>query len=606
MNKKTKTVQLYNDEEDGIHEESLNHLNQIQSLTKINYFSSLSQADSLNLFKALTTLLKLIKERDSAFISEDPEKMHNIKSIWRQFECLIYHILASLTSIKILFSAEEANSLVDSIFGSITVGDQGDFNENSQKYRVLRKFLYSKIKEDKLTELKKHENVEIEIRDDKEDEEVVEDNSKLISAEEEQKIISKMNEELQITVVMLQSLNFVFTDIYAAIQAGITKMEAIQTWIAEKQCEEKKVITESVINSSGNKQIYQLCKEDDVTCQIVDHTGIVHFEESPTGQMSIFSRVPLDETKYIRKHFSTKIFRTVNEFYSEITILATIGFLKENISGIIIFTQGSLEIVVDSTGGDTNIIIGNDYIGSLEKSSNYSFRIYAHFNGNTVIEIPGTVISYNTIENSIYDGVSVGDFGIGLKDGEGVILKGMIVCLGHYPNDVNYWENSKSNSADPQDKNNKTNGLKPQEQNQTSLRLKTTGAPGSLCQELASKFVSFDKALGALLQNYNSEDWPDTLETSVDPPIVEVILCDSIEDIEEGYNRVPILQDGLDITDSYLIENRKIICYKQHLGISPPANIITSISIKGTDESHKEDTEIGNLSKNAEEEPIKF
>ena len=31
MNKKNKIVQLYNEEDDGIHEESLNHLNQVQS-----------------------------------------------------------------------------------------------------------------------------------------------------------------------------------------------------------------------------------------------------------------------------------------------------------------------------------------------------------------------------------------------------------------------------------------------------------------------------------------------------------------------------------------------------------------------------------------------
>lgn len=604
MNKKNKTVQLYNEEDDGIHEESLNHLNQIQSLIKINYFHSLSQQDSEILFKTLIKLLKLIKERDSTIIIEDPEKLHNIKGIWRQLESLIYHILASLTSIKVLFTPEEANELVESIFGKVVVVDQGDFNENSLKYRALRKHLYSKIKEVKLTELKKLENTEIEIRDDKEEEEE-EDKSKNISEEEEAKIVSKMNEELQITVVMLRSLNLPFVDIYAAIQAGITKMEAIQGWITEKQFEEKKNTPEVQQNVSGSKSIYKLSKEEESTCQIVDHTGIVHFDESSNGQMSIFSRIPLDEIKYIKKHFSTKIFRNVNEFYSEITILATIGFLKDSTEGIIHFVLGELQIKVVSTTTNATIYIGDSFMGEIDPSSNYSFKIFAMFNGNVTIEVVGSILSFNTIEPSVYDGVSIGDFGVGLQDGESVVLRGMIVCLGHFTNELNYWENSKSNSTDPESKANKLTDLKPQEQNQTSLRLRTTGAQLTLCQELAAKYVSFDRALNVLLTEYPSNDWSGTMETSIDPPIVEVIMCDTPEDIEEGYIRVPILKDGIDITDSYSLENRKIICYKQHLSATPPGNVIIGLSIKGPDENHKEDTDIGNFSKSNEGEAIK-
>lgn len=605
MNKKNKTVSLYNDEDDGIHEESLSHLNHIQSLTKANYFNSLSQESSEELFKSLKKLLGTIKEKGDTIIIDDPEKLHNIKGVWRQFECLIFHILASLTSIKVLFSSAEANEFVDSIFKTVSVADEGDFNENSLKYRALRKYLYSKIKESKLTELKKQENVEIEIRDDKEDEEEEEDTSKKISEEESQKIIGKMNEELQVTVVMLQSIGFSFTDIYAAINAGVTKMEAIQEWIEEKKTQERKNMSESISNNSSNKNIYKLCKEDDVTCQIVDHTGIAHFEESALGQMSIFTRVPLDEIKYIKKKFSNKIFRGVNDFYAEITILSTVGYLKNDISGILLFVIGDLEIKIDSTGIDASIYVGDVYIGSLDKIPNYSFRIHASFDGNVTVEIPGTLLELNTIDYSIYDGITIGDFGVGLQQGEGVILRGLVVCLGHFSNDINYWEDSKSNSADPEDKVSKINDLKPQEQNQTSLRLRTTGASVELCESLALKHVSFDKALNALLQEHTSDDWNDTLETSIDPPIIEVIMCETIEDIEEGYIRVPIYMDGVDITDSYPMDNKKILCYKQSLSPSPPTNVITCVSIKGADENHKDDTDIGNFSK-SNEDPIKI
>ena len=103
----------------------------------------------------------MVKDREKSFRSDDPEKLHNIRGVWRQFECLLYHILASLTSIKELFSPEEANELVNSIFDSVAIADQGDFNENSLKYRALRRHLYTKIKEVNITELRKQENTEI-------------------------------------------------------------------------------------------------------------------------------------------------------------------------------------------------------------------------------------------------------------------------------------------------------------------------------------------------------------------------------------------------------------------------------------------------------------
>ena len=560
----------------------------------------------------------MVKDREKSFRSDDPEKLHNIRGVWRQFECLLYHILASLTSIKELFSPEEANELVNSIFDSVAIADQGDFNENSLKYRALRKHLYTKIKEVNLTELKKQENTEIEIRDDKEEEEE-EEKSKVMSEEEESKLISKMNEELQVTVVLLRSLSLPFQEIYAAIQAGITKMEEIQDWIAERQIEERKASPEALsINTAGSKSIYKLCKEDDSTCQIVDHTGIVHFEEYPNGQMSIFSRIPLDETKYIKKHFSTKVFRSVNEFYAELTILATIGFLKENLTGIILFVIGDLEIKIDSTGEDCSIFAGGDYVGSVEKSVTYGLRLYVHFSGAFTLELPGTVLSYSSMNPSIYNGISISDFGVGLQQGEGVILRGLIVCLGRYSSDVTYCDASKPNTADPAEKGGKPEDLKPQEQNQTILRLKTTGAPESLCTQLATQYVSFDRALAVLLREYSSDDWRDTMETLVDPPIIEVVMCDNLEDIEDGYIRVPVCRytevansEGApvyrytEITEHYVTENRKIICYKLHASASPPANVITGLSVKGTDESHKEDTDIGNLVKGGEGEAIK-
>lgn len=597
LNKKNKTIQVYNEEDDGIHEESLNHLNQIQSLVKVNYFSSLPNEDSENLFSTLTQIIRIIKSSENSVKAENPERLHNIRAVWRQLEMLVYHILASLPNMNELFSAEEANEIVDYIFGRVIVVNQGDFNENSLKYRALRKNLYTKIKEVKLNELKKQENTEIEIRDDKEDED--EEEKKGISEEEESKIIMKMNEDQQIMVAMLKSINYSFTDIYEAIQAGISKYELIQAWISDKQIEEKKASTEVVVTTSENRSIYKLCKEEDSTCQIVDHTGIVHFDETPSGQISIFSRVPLDEVKYIKKQFSTKIFRPVSEFHSELTILATIGYLKDNISGVISFTIGNFELKFDCQGEFTQVFLGDSQVSLIEKSENYSFRLFVTFNGKIEIEINSLVV-FALTDISIYDGVTLGSFGVGLIQGESVILRGLMVCLGRYTNEIQYWDPSKSSAADPEDKSSKLTDLKPQEQNQTALRLRTTGAPIELCNQLAKEFVSFDKALSALLNLNDSDRWPDTMECSIDAPIVEVIICESSEDVEDGYTKVPILKDGVDISDSFLLENHKILCYKQHTSATPPGNVIVGVSLGGPDESHKEDVEAGNYFKSSE------
>jgi len=210
------------------------------------------------------------------------------------------------------------------------------------------------------------------------------------------------------------------------------------------------------------------------------------------------------------------------------------------------------------------------------------------------------VVVWTLTDCSIYDGVTLGSYGVGLVQGESVVLRGLMVCLGRYTNEIQYWDPSKSNSADPEDKSSKLTDLKPQEQNQTALRLRTTGAPIELCNQLAKEFVSFDKALSALLSLNDSDSWPDTMESSIDAPIVEVIICESPEDVEDGYTKVPVLKDGVDISDSFLLENHKILCYKQHLSATPPGNVIVGVSLGGPDESHKEDVDAGNYFKGSE------
>jgi hypothetical protein len=603
LNKKTKVIQVYNEEDDCIHEESLNHLNQVQSLIKANFFSTLPSQDIGSLFQTLTQIIRLIKEKEGLIEVESPEKLHNIRCIWRQIEALVYHILASLPNMHQLFSENEANEIVDYIFGKVVVVDHGDFNENSLKYRALRKNLYNKIKEVKLDELKKQENNEIEIREDKEEEDE-EEKAKTIPEDEEAKIVMKMTEEQQILIATLKSLNYTFTDIYAALNAGFTKYEQIEKFIQDRMVEEKKPASDVISATSDSRSIYKLCKEEESTCQIVDHTGIVHFDESVGGQLSIISRMPLDEVKYIKKHFATKIFRSVSEFCSEITILATIGFAKENISGVICFTMGALEIKFNSLEDSTLVLIKSEPIGSLEKSQNYSFKLFVTFNGKVDIEFSSGQ-TYSLSEPSIYDGVSLADFGVGLEQGESVVLRGLMVCLGRFTTDAQYWDIGKVNSGEIEGKSAKLADLKPQEQNQTALRLRTTGAPTDLCSDLAKEHVSLDKALSSLLSDYDSSSWADNMETSVDAPITEVIMCESSEDIEEGYIKVPILKDGVDISESFSLDNRKIICYKQHLSPSPPGNVITAVLLKGPDESHKEDTDIGNMAKSAEGEVLK-
>ena len=594
LNKKTKVIQIYNEEDDCIHEENLNHLHQVQSLVKANFFLSLSKEDSSHLFLTLSRVIRLIKEKETLIEVESPEKLHNIRCIWRQIEALVYHILASLPNMHELFSEKEANEIVDNIFGKVVVVDHGDFNENSLKYRALRKNLYNKIKEVKLNELKKQENNEIEIREDKEEEDE-EEKSQTISEEEEGKIIMKMTEDQQVIIATLKSLNYSFTDIYAAFNAGLTKQEQIENFVNDRICEEKKPSVEVVSGSSDNRCIYKLCKEEESTCQIVDHTGIVHFDESASGQLTILSRMPLDEVKYIKKHFSSKTFRAVSDFSSDLTILATIGYAKENISGIISFTIGSLEIKFNSLEEETFVTVQESF-GVIPKSQNYSFRLFVSFNGNLEVEISPEV-KFLLMDNSIFDGVSLADFGVGLEQGESAVLRGLMVCLGRFTNESQYWDAGKVGSSEVESKSAKLADLKPQEQNQTALRLRTTGAPVDLCNYLAKEHVSLDKALTCLLAGQDSGEWQDNMETAVEAPITEVIMCESVEDIEEGYVKVPVLRDGADISDTFVLDNKKILCYKQHLSPSPPGNVVTAVSLKGTDESHKEDTDIGNMAK---------
>lgn len=599
LNKKTKMMQIYSEEDDAIHDENMNHLDQMISFIRPNLISTMQLKESQHLFGMLNKLVVFIKENDRYPLVDDVEKLHSIRGVWRQLECLIYHVLSSLTSHQVQYTEEEANHIVESVFSRVISNEDGDVIENSLRYRSVRMLLYSKLKQGKIENLKNKDAAEIEITEENADE-----GFKYISEEDEMKIISAMNEEQQIIVVSLKSMGFNFRSIQGAMNAKLKDIEQIAAWITDKKEQEEQKQAEPV-QTSGVNYIYKLKKEEDVSCQIIDHSGIAHFEESANGNMAITCRLPLDEKKAISKHFESKIFRHINEFMSEITFCATIGFKTENVSGIIGLNIGTLEITVDSREEFAVIVIRDEIISTIPRSKNYSFRIFANFNGLITVqnEYEDYKFVYTTHNLTVYDGLNIGEFGVFITNGESAMLKGFAILQGHFVSQISYWEEEKQRESEKKTEEKDAKrfvDLKPREQNQTALRLRTTGAPIEICESLANQHVSFDKALEVLLDSNTSQDWIDTLETNVDPPIVEIVMIELADDVEEGYLRVPIYMDGHDITDTLNLANRKILCYKQHYGSAPPGNMITSISIGGTAESHKEDTEIGNLTKTLE------
>ena len=591
LNPRKGMMRVFSTEDDSIREESINNLNHMVSLTRPNVFSGLDPESTQQLFGLLNQMITVIKHYENHPVVEEIEKLHAIRTMWRQLECQAYQVLSSITASKVLYDESEAEKVAEFVFSRVSETQEGDLTENSLRYRHLRMLLYSKYKHNKVEQLKKAELEGIEITEEKEEPEEF----SYMTEEEERKIIASMNEEQQILLATTESLGYSFKQIHSAMQEGNNSVEAITDYIESRRQQEDK---KAVVQTTETTCVYKLSKEDEASPSFIDHTGIAHFEETKSGHFLITSRRPLDEKKYMKKTVSSKVFRNVSELQSEISLLAALS--GDAVFG---FVVGGMEVTINQLENEAVVLVGEEVLTQVPKAATYEFRVFVKFNGSVVISLENTELTFNRVDYSIYDGLTIGEFGLFLQEGEKAELKGFAICLGHYTGKFNYFEEEKPKEQEEAKEKSSSKRLveiTPIEKNQTALRLKTTGAPDEVCEKLASEYVSFDKALEVLLSSENSENWSDSLETFIEPALVELGMVENPEDIEEGYSRVPLFVEGADRTHEFSIPNRKILTYKQHKGSSAPGAMITNLAFSVNSEN-KEDLNIGNLTASSEE-----
>lgn len=591
---RTKILTIYSEEDDAIHKESTKNIDFIVPSVRLQFFKILNKTDSDLFMRKIIGMVELLKDKRQTINSGEVSQIHAMKTLRRQLEILAYQVLSDLVSDKLVLDQGTAETIVHNLYKEASDDNISDIYENSLRYKEVRLLLHNKFKESQIDRIKKSEPAEIEITEEK----VEEEEFKFMSEEEENRIISAMNEDQQILVVSLKSMGHSFRLIQQAMQNGLHDIQAIVQWINDKKEQEERRQQENQL--SGAKCVYKLKKcEADGEIITKDNSGTVNFEETEAGHLIITAPGLIDEKKYITKSFDRGIYRRFTEFVPELTFLVTIGLCRFEDEGTFGLFLGDMEIMIECYEDYANFHMAGEIFATIEKTQNFSFRIFAQYNGNVSITLDreGEIPVQNVFEPSVYDGVTIGNIGVSLVNGPGVELKGCAIYHGHFTGLINYWSEEKHKDEIIKQESGHLQLVKVEtrEPNMTEMRLGILGAPIDVCNRLAVQYVNFERALDELLINENTNLWPDAVESYMEPPIVDIQLLEGSEDLDEGYSIVPVFENGKPISMQF--PNRKLIAYKQHLSSAPPSSLITDVIISDNATDH---VNIGDLTKKAE------
>ena len=564
VNPKTGMLTLYSEDDEEIHKESLNNLGKVFSAVKGNFCASFKPEESTEMFELLLTLVEKSEDAQKAVL-DTVEGTHSFRAVWRQAGLLALQALHPLASERLVLQSARLAQVASTMF-SRTTATYEKKTLSVIRCRNLRRHLYHKHKESLLTTLKAKEDVAIEIEEKKEEE----DHSfKYMTEEEENKLIQAMSEENMMLVVCLKSMGFSFPMIQQAMKEGKTDMDSVTHWITEKREADDKKSSERDLFSSV-KCLYKLHKSEIQEDQVVvtDNSGTADCSQLPSGYLAIASKLPCDEVKSVTLRPNLTFLRSLNEFLPEITVFATIGYRGLVVPATFGFSLGNISLKIRCDGSIFSLYNRGSAVYAGEARRNYSFKIYVRFDGKATITDETDESLYSLVETEVeaFDGLSIGDFGVFMEaqSSGSVALKGFIVYQGRYAGGNSYWEEEADSKAESQKKEEDGHfiDVKLSELNLTALRLGLTSAPKSVIDSYISVCPKYDEALTALLAREDSSLWPEEMRAEINAPIADVMAIETFEDLEEGFEVIPVY-DGFVLTHEYQLEGMKMIAIKR-------------------------------------------
>ena len=255
------------------------------------------------------------------------------------------------------------------------------------------------------------------------------------------------------------------------------------------------------IHTNSDKTIQELFKLEyfnDSSFELVDISDTASFFQSPKGHIVINSAKGVDEKKLITRAFSSDMFNKVSWLCEEITVLFTISGRSKTHRSMYGFKIGELEVNVENIVDAVKVSVNDVLVRNGSAKSSYSFKLVARATGDYTLACEAIGLKHENSDFSIFNGFSLGNFGIFLKQGNRAVLKGLAVYQGNSEENAEYWREDDSYEKPPRGRTIRaTSKIMKLLQN----RLALTGAPGTITQHIANQFYDLELGLNALLDS---------------------------------------------------------------------------------------------------------
>jgi hypothetical protein len=532
-------IGIYNEDDDIQIIEKIDKLDGIILTEKSVFHQDLADSEVNDLLKYMQTLyVELERKRPSE--DESSKVVVGKNSLFCRMKALATQVLSNLIEQHDFTSIPLVLSVASSVMKQLKDTTAMDISN----YRKLLSVLVPKLKKHSATD---------------------DDTPKMTDQEASDKL-TRLNEEDQIMVAELLSLEIPLTKIIKCIELGIKDKDAIISY------EEKK--------PQKTEILFTLKKFEDESFEVKDLSGNATCLQNRKGYFIIKSKDQVSGTVCMTKQLDSSIFKNQKEYLDELTLLITIS--AGNTDSTFGFTIGDLSISIDQNH-DEALIICRDGISQIKKQVNYSFRIFAKPNGKITVVGEKFEFMVETEEISVFNGMKVAKFGVWLERGNIAALKGFEIQAGHFLEQRDYWVDedleSRLTTEHFMKVTRKIAGL-------NKLRLGLTGAPSSVLEDIKTPDLDIEAPLRELLASSDSRTWESELKRLFETPIVDLAIFDDISHLKHGFEPVKLYSNG-ELVD-FKMPNRKILAIKRHDGVNMPSSFVSGISVGEARDKHED------------------
>ena len=345
-----------------------------------------------------------------------------------------------------------------------------------------------------------------------------------MTEEEAYQKLAQLKEEEQIIASELLSLDVPVTRVIKCFDKGIKDVEGVLSYI------------EPVVEEKQAEYFYQLSSIS--ALKVVDPSGQAEIYQDSMSHLVIRNKGDDDTRKEVVGSFSKNVFRSLKQLPESLTIVTAIEG-KVNKEGKLTYGLKIGEMVYElsnRSGNGTISLTGNQF--TIDKL--VVLRIFVNPMGEVLIinEVNGE--SFKTFFSSVYNGLTIGDFGLYLEEGSSAELLLFDIHIGKYTVKID----KSFDRPKLLDGGERFLKIKSKSKNTEKSRLRLLGFNDAQITESAKHSLNFEGRIKYCLDHFENENIESAqIEVNHDI-IVDVMVVDNKEAIPKGYKTLPVLESG--------------------------------------------------------------